>query len=58
MTKNKDPTPLPTPKANSLQHAYDCTSCRFVDQHGLVCGVCLRKILDERATKNFDKEVS
>ena len=58
MSKNKDPTPLPAPKANPLQHTYDCTTCRFVDAHGFVCGVCLRKILDERATKNSSEEVS
>ena len=28
---------------------YDCTSCRYVEVHGLVCGACLRKILDEQA---------
>ncbi|MCL2105832.1 MAG: hypothetical protein FWH26_02035 [Oscillospiraceae bacterium] len=28
---------------------YDCTGCRYVDSHGLICDVCIRKILDERA---------
>ena len=58
MSKNKDPTPLPTPKENLSQHTYDCIDCRFVDAHGLVCGVCLRKILDERTMKNSSEEAS
>ena len=28
---------------------YDCTGCRFTDAHGLICDVCLRKILDMQA---------
>ena len=36
-------TPAPTPRT------YDCTGCRFVDSNGLVCGFCLRKILDGQA---------
>jgi hypothetical protein len=34
----------PTPRA------YDCADCRFADSHGLICDVCIRKILDERVT--------
>ena len=30
---------------------YDCTGCRFTDQHGLICDVCLRKILDKQAQR-------
>ena len=31
---------------------YNCTACRFVDPHGLVCGACLRKIRDDQADQN------
>ena len=34
---------------NPVPRTYDCTGCRFVDSHGLICDVCIRKILDERA---------
>ena len=37
----------PAPTARS----YDCTGCRFVDSHGLVCDVCLRKILDRQVER-------
>lgn len=30
---------------------YDCTGCRYVDAHGLVCDACLRKILDSQAER-------
>jgi len=33
---------------NPMPRVYDCTGCRYVDAHGLVCDVCLRKILDEQ----------
>ena len=38
----ENPTPTPAPRL------YDCTGCRFVDSHGLVCDVCLRRILDSK----------
>ena len=44
--------PPPAPEAEALAPApriYDCTGCRFVDSHGLVCDVCLRRILDGQA---------
>ena len=31
---------------------YDRTGCRYVDAHGLVCDVCLRKILYGQAEQN------
>jgi hypothetical protein len=37
--------PIPAPRV------YDCTGCRFVDSHGLVCDVCLRRILDGKKTQ-------
>ena len=40
------PQPEAEPPAPRI---YDCTGCRFTDQHGLVCDVCLRKILDMQA---------
>ena len=55
MQKNKDPAKMtgtapPQPEAeNPVPRVYDCTGCRFVDSNGLVCGFCLRKILDGRA---------
>ena len=33
---------------NPAPQVYDWTGCRYVDAHGLVCDVCLRKILDEQ----------
>ena len=36
-------TEIPAPRI------YDCTGCRFSDSHGLICDVCLRKILDGQA---------
>ena len=46
--------PPPVPEAEKPAPAariYDCTCCRFVDSHGLVCGACLRKILDSQAAR-------
>ena len=41
------PPPAPEPeKPTPAPRTYDCTGCRFVDSNGLVCGFCLRKILD------------
>ena len=47
--------PPPAPEAEKptqTPRVYDCTGCRYVDSHGLVCDVCLRKILDGQAGKN------
>ena len=44
------PPPAPEPE-KPVPHTYDCTGCRFVDTHGLVCDVCLRKILDRQAER-------
>ena len=41
-------TPVPE-KPAPAPRTYDCTGCRFVDSNGLVCGFCLRKILDGQA---------
>ena len=53
MLANKEPSllvgsPLPAlPEAGSpVPRVYNCVGCRYVDAHGLVCDVCLRKILD------------
>ena len=44
------PPPVPEPeKPAPAPRIYDCTGCRFVDSNGLVCGFCLRKILDGQA---------
>jgi hypothetical protein len=48
------PPPPPAPEAETPAphpRTYDCTGCRFVDSNGLVCGFCLRKILDNQAEK-------
>ena len=43
------PPPAPEPeKPEPVPRPYDCTGCRYVDTHGLVCDVCIRKILDEQ----------
>jgi len=43
-------SPPAQPEAeNPVPRVYDCTGCRYVDSHGLVCDVCLRKILDGQA---------
>jgi len=47
--------PSPAPEAENpaqTPRIYDCTGCRYVDAHGLVCDVCLRKILDGRVEQN------
>ena len=56
MQANKDPsllaggTPPALPEAGSpVPRIYNCTGCRYVDAHGLVCDVCLLKILDDHA---------
>ena len=55
MQANKAPSvmmksPPAQPEAeNPVPRIYDCTGCRYVDAHGLVCDVCLRKILDSQA---------
>ena len=44
------PPPPPAPEAeNPEPRTYDCTGCRYVDAHGLVCDVCLRRILNGQA---------
>jgi len=44
------PPPAPEPeKPTPAPRIYDCIDCRFVDSHGLVCDVCLRRILDGQA---------
>jgi len=46
------PPPAPeSEKPAPNTRTYDCTGCRFVDTHGLVCDVCLRKILDRQADR-------
>ena len=45
------PPPAPEAKEPTSGRSYDCTGCRFVDSHGLVCGFCLRKILDSQADR-------
>ena len=47
--------PEPEPPAPPQPRSYDCTGCRFVDSHGLVCGFCLRKILDDQADQRHSK---
>ena len=32
---------------------YNCTACRYVDPHGLVCGACLRKILNGKTDQQL-----
>ena len=50
MQANKSPA---QPKSgNPAPRVYDCIGCRYVDAHGLVCDVCLRKILDRRVEQN------
>jgi len=44
------PPPVPEVK-NPVPRVYDCTGCRYADTHGLVCDVCLRKILDRQAER-------
>jgi len=57
MQANKAPVkmaegPPAQPEAeNSVPRVYDCIGCRYVDAHGLVCDVCLRKILDSQAER-------
>jgi hypothetical protein len=34
---------------NPAPRVYDCIGCRYVDPHGLVCDVCIRKILNGQA---------
>jgi len=53
------PPPPPAPEAETPAphpRTYDCTGCRFVDSNGLVCGFCLRKILDNQAEKKQCRE--
>ena len=53
------PPPPPAPEAETpapYPRTYDCTGCRFVDSNGLVCGFCLRKILDNQAEKKQNRE--
>ena len=42
-------TPGQPEAENPVPRVYDCTGCRYVDAHGLICDVCLRKILNEQA---------
>ena len=57
MQANQAPPVMPeTPPAQPEAEAtaprvYDCAGCRYVDAHGLVCDVCLRKILDSQADR-------
>jgi hypothetical protein len=45
-------SPPAQPEAeNPVPRVYDCTGCRYVDTHGLVCDVCMRKILDKQAER-------
>ena len=39
-------TPALPEAENPTPRIYNCIGCRYVDAHGLVCDVCLRKILD------------
>ena len=45
-TKMAESPPAQPETENPAPRVYDCTGCRFVDAHGLICDVCLRKILD------------
>ena len=49
MNSTRDPTDQV--ETNTTPRTYDCTSCRYVDGHGLVCGFCLKKVLDEHAAR-------
>ena len=50
---NINPASPSSPKSDSsLSRTHDCTGCRYVDAHGLVCGACLRKILDDQAEQS------
>ena len=57
MQANKHPTKLAgsTPALPEIENPtpriYNCIGCRYVDAHGLVCDVCLRKILDDQAER-------
>jgi len=57
MQANQAPPVMPeTPPAQPEAEAttprvYDCAGCRYVDAHGLVCDVCLRKILDSQVER-------
>ena len=44
-------SPVQPEAENPVPRVYDCTGCRYVDSHGLVCDVCLRKILDRRVER-------
>ena len=52
MQPNKTPaklagsTPALPEAENPTPRVYNCIGCRYVDAHGLVCDVCLRKILN------------
>ena len=46
------PPALEAEKPAQIPRVYDCIGCRYVDSHGLVCGACLRKILNGQAEKN------
>ena len=48
LAKVAESPPAQPEKETPTPHTYDCTGCRFVDTHGLVCDVCLRKILDSK----------
>jgi len=44
--------PPPAPESEKpAPRIYDCTGYRFADAHGLICDVCLRKILDRQAER-------
>jgi len=51
MNANRDPTEQVESTLAPTPRTYDCASCRYVDGHGLVCGVCIKKVLDEHAAR-------
>ena len=60
MRSNREPTmmaenaPALPEKESPMPRVYDCAGCRFVDSHGLVCDVCLRRILDGKKAQPKD----
>ena len=49
--QSSNPPALPEAE-NLAPRVYDCTGCRFADSHGLVCDVCLRRILSGQAEQH------
>jgi hypothetical protein len=47
--KTTEHTAFPASSAPPVPRVYDCIGCRYVDSHGLICDVCLQKILGGQA---------